>query len=105
MDESRRNFLKFSTVGVAGLGLAVPVATAIGKALTLEPHETLRRAVTAYATSQEGRPDREHVPYPATWFNQRRWQDNPSEWMAWRQTGTGRSAPAQQARNPRGAVL
>ncbi len=38
----------------------------------------------AYAASQEGHTDRSFIPYPATWFNQGRFNDDPVEWNQWR---------------------
>jgi hypothetical protein len=49
--------------------------------------------VKDYADSQAGRPDTEHIPYPATWFNARRWEDDHREWLAWK-TAAAPSLPA-----------
>ena len=42
----------------------------------------LERAVTAYAgaVSRWNPDDRRFIPHPSTWFNQERFDDDPSEW-------------------------
>jgi hypothetical protein len=41
----------------------------------------LYRAVTAYAKSGEATSrEKKFIPYPATWFNAGRYDDDPSEW-------------------------
>ena len=52
---------------------------AIKRALRKEDFEVLMEAVTAYADAREGQ-DRQYTPYPATWFNQERWEDDREEW-------------------------
>jgi hypothetical protein len=57
--------------------IARPAALkAIAKALTKTDVETLKRAVTAFATSCVGK-DPQYIPHPATWFNNDRWTDQP----------------------------
>lgn len=50
---------------------------AIRLALKTTPFETLADAVGRYAllTARWPAPDRQFIPHPATWFNQRRWED------------------------------
>lgn len=43
----------------------------------------LYRTVVRYAKAVEGK-DKEFIPYPATWFNQHRFLDDPSEWEEWK---------------------
>lgn len=41
----------------------------------------LKSRTTLYAASPQGqRKDREHIPYPATWFNGARYDDDAAEW-------------------------
>jgi hypothetical protein len=41
----------------------------------------LKERVVAFAHSALGlRPDKEHTPHPATWFNSTRYDDDESEW-------------------------
>jgi len=42
--------------------------------------QSLRAATSAYAKSRE-KEDPAFTPYPATWFNARRFEDDQSEWM------------------------
>jgi hypothetical protein len=62
---------------------------AIRSALLTVPFDMLLEAVGAYAESQKGRPDMEHVPYPASWFNGKRWEDDRSGWSSWRNANGG----------------
>ena len=52
---------------------------AIKKALQKESFEVLMEAVEAYSKARNGQ-DRQYTPYPATWFNQERWDDDREEW-------------------------
>lgn len=51
---------------------------AIAKALTKHPPEFLLTKTKAYAAARNG--DLTFVPNPATWFNQERFNDDPSTW-------------------------
>lgn len=51
---------------------------AIAGALKIETAERLMAAVQKYAASVRGK-DPAWVPYPATWFNQQRWLDEPEQ--------------------------
>ena len=64
---------------------------AIKRALRKEGFEVLMEAVTEYAKAREGQ-DRQFTPYPATWFNQERWEDDREEW-----TPFTLSVPAEEA--------
>ena len=46
-------------------------------------HHELYQTVQLYRTATDGwKPeDRKFIPYPATWLNQERYHDNPSEWV------------------------
>jgi hypothetical protein len=68
---------------------------AIIKALASESFDVLMEAAKAYAVANEGRVDKEHIPYPATWFNQERWTDDRSTWEEWK-TKQAVSRPAYQ---------
>ena len=57
---------------------------AIAKACTKIDPQLLLAHVKDYAESQKGRPDTEHIPHPATWFNQERWTDDRKAWDDWR---------------------
>lgn len=52
---------------------------AIVKALKLLPFEELRNRTKDYARAVEGM-DPQFIPYPATWFNDQRYNDDPSTW-------------------------
>jgi hypothetical protein len=52
---------------------------AIAKALAKVPFVVLMDAVCEYAKAMHGR-DPNFIPYPATWFNQGRWEDERTEW-------------------------
>lgn len=52
---------------------------AIRKALGEAPFDVLIAAVQAYAKSVAAK-DRKYIPYPASWFNDRRWEDDRTEW-------------------------
>lgn len=53
---------------------------AIGKAATKHPHAFLLSQTQAYAAARNG--DMSYVPNPATWFNQERFNDDPSTWKS-----------------------
>lgn len=55
---------------------------AIAKALKSAPLEKVEAAVNRFkfSTDRWKRTDREFIPHPATWFNEARWEDDPSEW-------------------------
>lgn len=55
---------------------------AIGKALEKESEEKLVTAVNRFkfATDRWPREERQFIPHPATWFNEGRFDDDPSEW-------------------------
>lgn len=46
------------------------------------PEDTLLERVNAYAlaVSKWADDDMAYIPYPATWFNQARWEDDPETW-------------------------
>lgn len=68
-----------------------PVALrAIKKQLARFPFEELLAKTKAYAEARAG--DKEFVPHPSTWFNQQRFNDDPSTWT--------RSEPAQGKPKP-----
>jgi hypothetical protein len=52
---------------------------AIEKALKLKPSDFLRERTLAFSGSVRGA-DMQFVPYPATWFNEGRYDDDPSTW-------------------------
>ena len=52
---------------------------AIEKALAHISYSELLAAVTEYAAAVSGA-DKQYIPYPATWHNNRRWEDDRSEW-------------------------
>jgi hypothetical protein len=52
---------------------------AIAKALTKVTFDVLQEAVGAYATACAS-DDPQYLPYPATWFNEERWNDDRKEW-------------------------
>ena len=54
---------------------------AITKALKEVSFETLLEKTEEYTVSIEGK-DKEFIPHPATWFNQGRWEDDPTEWKS-----------------------
>lgn len=49
---------------------------AIKGALKKIPYEDLKNAVERFAEESKGKV-RQYIPYPATWFNGERWQDEP----------------------------
>ncbi len=53
--------------------------TAIDKALSLVTADVLLAAVREYAASPAAK-ELKYVPYPATWFNNHRWEDDRSSW-------------------------
>lgn len=62
----------------------------IEKALKKTQFDVLLDAVTEYAKACESiQVGREFIPYPATWFNQERWDDDRTEW--WRGNGGPKS--------------
>jgi hypothetical protein len=64
---------------------------AIKKALKTISAEKLLEKVKTYA-SAIGWQERQFIPHPATWFNKRRWEDDPAEWV---QPPSNGSRPAQ----------
>lgn len=56
---------------------------AIKKALTTIAGDKLLAKVQEYAAANNGRPDTNYLPHPATWFNGHRWEDDPTEWTKW----------------------
>jgi hypothetical protein len=56
---------------------------AISKALATTPAETLIEAVSAYAAAVALWPPEElqYVPFPASWFNACRWEDDRATWQ------------------------
>lgn len=57
---------------------------AIEKALKVVDYDVLLEAVSEFARCNDGRPDVNFIPYPATWFNQRCWEDDRAEWSRWK---------------------
>lgn len=53
---------------------------AIAKALRRVPFDELMAAVREYAKSRQGK-DPNLTPYPATWFNAERWNDDRTDWF------------------------
>ena len=47
-------------------------------------YKFLLERTKAFALSQDGHTNRSFIPYPATWFNQGRFNDDPNEWNQWR---------------------
>lgn len=64
---------------------------AIRKALAAVSFDELLEAVKAYAKSVNGS-DRKFVPYPATWFNRERWNDDRAEWKPVDESGAALTA-------------
>ena len=52
---------------------------AITKALDHIDYEELLAAVTEYAAAVSGA-EKQYIPHPATWINNRRWEDDRDEW-------------------------
>jgi len=74
---------------------------AIEKALKHIGYPDLLAAVTEYAAAVSGS-DKKFVPHPATWFNNRRWEDDREEWKDEGRNGkpaTGTDATLQAAKN------
>jgi hypothetical protein len=65
---------------------------AIKKALKTNSAEKLLEKVKAYA-SAIGWQERQFIPHPATWFNKKRWEDDPAEWV--QPSSNGSRPPAQ----------
>jgi hypothetical protein len=80
-----------------GKGQAV---RAIRSAMKLVGFELLLASVQAFADVVATWPesDRQFVPYPATWFNGRRWEDDRSTWARHRNPSDQRQAsrPAER---------
>ena len=53
---------------------------AITKALEHIGYEELLAAVTEYAAAVSGA-EKQYIPHPATWCNNRRWEDDREEWI------------------------
>ncbi|MEX0660488.1 MAG: hypothetical protein WEA58_11445 [Balneolaceae bacterium] len=60
----------------------------IKKALKKVDADVLSEKVQLFAESVEGQ-ESQFIPYPATWFNQCRWEDDPAEWKAWKDQKSG----------------
>jgi hypothetical protein len=57
-----------------------PVALkAIVKALASEPFDSLLSKTEAFARAVQGK-DQQYIAHPSTWFNQQRYNDDPSTW-------------------------
>lgn len=69
---------------------------AIEKAMSVRPAGELLRLTTAFAATQ-AKGD-QFTPYPATWFNQQRFNDDPETWKP-KNNGTHNSRPAESSRN------
>ena len=54
---------------------------AITKALKKVDHNTLLEKTKAYADARKGEAD-QFTPHPATWFNDERFNDDPSTWKS-----------------------
>ena len=52
------------------------------RAATKIPADELLTITRAYACAVVGHVPKDKIPYPATWLNQERWTDDPSEWAA-----------------------
>ncbi len=74
---------------------------AIRAALKLAGFEVLLAATQAYANAVGAwsESDRQFVPYPATWFNGRRWEDDRSTWARAGRAREG-SAPQRPGERP-----
>jgi len=53
---------------------------AIVKALSKVDAPTLIEAVTAYSFARKGA-NSQFTPYPSTWFNESRWEDDRANWV------------------------
>ena len=71
---------------------------AMRTALKKVNYGVLLEAVTAYANAREGE-DQQYTPYPATWFNAERWNDDRSNWKSNGRKG-GTKPGDGQAYNP-----
>lgn len=69
---------------------------AIIKAFTVSPFETLLDQTKLFAKAVAGREQR-YIPHPATWFNQQRFNDDPT---TWRQDGSIGRSKENQSRLP-----
>jgi hypothetical protein len=69
---------------------------AISKALATTPAEALREAVSAYAAAVALWPPEElqYVPFPASWFNGGRWEDDRATWQ--KKPKNGLTAPTRE---------
>ena len=57
-----------------------------------DAHQRLLAAVRAFETSDKGRGDPQYIPYPTTFLNEGRYDDDPNEWRETRSgNGTARS--------------
>ena len=70
----------------AGKGAAIP---AILKALKKSEFSALKERVTLFSECVSSWPkdEKQFIPYPATWFNQERWNDDESEWKRSKKSG------------------
>ena len=60
-----------------GRGFALKAAE---KAIRLHGYEPIKKALEAYIKAWNGETDFQFMPYPATWFNQERFYDDPATW-------------------------
>jgi len=72
-----------------------PAFRAIEKALKLITFEDLLPIVQTYARARK-QPGQDYglTPHPATWFNARRWQDDPTDWNRVDNSGGFRGRPS-----------
>jgi hypothetical protein len=57
----------------------------------------LKSRVELYTNSSQGqRKDKEHIPYPATWFNRGQYDDDPSEWKNVGTSGEPKGSPVRE---------
>ena len=68
---------------------------AISKALASTTEEFLYSQVVKFAESPAGQRG-QYTPYPATWFNQERYNDDPSQWYAISPSDSGPSKAEQR---------
>lgn len=59
----------------------------------LDPVAWLEQRTKLYAAAMAGY-DKKYIPYATTWFNQGRYDDDETEWSAWREASGG---PAPEA--------
>lgn len=75
---------------IASIRKAIERVAARNKTTAAVAVDWLVSRVKLYVDATRGQ-DAKYIPYPSTWFNQERYDDDDAEWEAWKAAAAGRT--------------